>query len=147
MKRAILLAVMAMASLAGVMNKVAAADNRATVTALSDADFRAKIYDYVKSPGKWNFKGDRVAVIDFYADWCGPCRQVAPLIETLAGEYGDRIAVFKVNVDDAQQTAAFFRINAIPLVMVIPVSGEPTKLLGARGEDAYKAAIDKALAK
>jgi len=147
MKKIILLAAIAMAACMGGAAKIYAAEGNASVTALSDESFRSTVYDYVNSPSKWNYKGGKVAVIDFYADWCGPCRMVSPLLDALAGEYGGRVAFYKVNVDDNRQTAAFFRINAIPLVMVVPVGGEPVKILGARGKDDYRAAIEKALKK
>ncbi|GHV00672.1 thiol reductase thioredoxin [Bacteroidia bacterium] len=116
-----------------------------TVTVLSDADFRERIYDYVKSPDHWLYKGDKVAVIDFYADWCGPCRQISPYLEELAGEYAGKVAVCKINIDNDNQTAKFFGIQSIPLVMIIPVKGDPITLLGSRAKSEYREAIETAL--
>lgn len=118
---------------------------KSAVTMISDADFRTKIYDYVKNPNKWVFAGTKPAVVDFFADWCGPCRQIGPYLQALAAEYGDRVAFYKINIDDNQQTASFFGITSIPMVFVIPVNGDPVPILGAQPKDNYKAAIENAL--
>jgi thioredoxin len=71
------------------------------------------------------------ALIDFYADWCGPCKQLAPVIEQLAKEYDGKILVYKVDTDDEKQLASYFGISSIPTLLFIPVKGQPQAAMGA----------------
>lgn len=81
--------------------------------------------------GEWKYKGEIPAVIDFYADWCGPCKMVAPVLEDLSKEYEGRVNIYKVNTEDQQQLAAMFGIRSIPSILFIPVDGQPSMAAGA----------------
>lgn len=81
---------------------------------LTKADFLKKIVDYKKNPEEWIYLGDKPAIIDFYASWCGPCKMVAPILEELAAEYDGQIYVYKVNTEQERELAALFNIRSIP---------------------------------
>lgn len=90
------------------------------VTYLNTADFISKVYDFKSHPDKWKYEGDTPAVIDFYATWCGPCKQLSPLLEELAAEYAGKVKVYKVDVDKEPELAAAFRVQSIPMLLWIP---------------------------
>lgn len=79
---------------------------------------------------EWKYLGDKPAIVDFYADWCGPCKMIAPSLEEIAAAYGDKIYVYKVNVDEAQEIAEAFNISAIPTLLFIPMEGKAYKNVG-----------------
>lgn len=106
--------------------------------------FLTDIFDYEKSP-EWKYKGNKPAIIDLYADWCGPCRTVAPIMKELAKEYSDKITIYKVNVDKERELAALFNATSIPLFVFIPMKGEPQLFRGAADKATYKKAIDSFL--
>lgn len=93
---------------------------------LTKADFLARIMDYESNPNEWIYKGDKPAIIDFYADWCGPCKIAAPILEDLAAEYEDEIYVFKVDTEVERELASVFGISSIPAFLFIPEEGKPT---------------------
>lgn len=86
--------------------------------------FIKDVFDYEKSE-EWKYKGDKPAIIDLYADWCGPCRMTAPIMKSLAKEYDGKIVIYKVNVDKEKELAALFNATSIPLFVFIPMNGEP----------------------
>ena len=104
------------------------------------------IFDYEKSK-EWKYKGDKPAIIDLYADWCGPCRQTAPIMKELAKEYAGKIVIYKVNVDKQKELAALFNATSIPLFVFIPMKGDPQLFRGAADKATYKKAIDEFLLK
>lgn len=106
--------------------------------------FLNKIFDYEKSK-EWKYKGKKPAIIDLYADWCGPCRQVAPIMKELAKEYAGKIVIYKVNVDKQKELAALFNATSIPLFVFIPMEGDPQFIRGAADKATYKKAIDEFL--
>jgi len=112
---------------------------------LTKSEFLAKVADYETSPNKWKYLGDRPAVIDFYASWCGPCKMIAPILEELAAEYGDSIYVYKINTEEEQELAAAFGIQSIPTLLFVPMEGAPQMAQGAMPKNALKEAIDKVL--
>lgn len=112
---------------------------------LNAAEFRKQIYDYEKNPDAWKFEGDQPAVIDFYATWCGPCKMMAPVMETLAAEYAGRVRIYKVDVDKEQRLAALFGVRSIPTFLFIPREGKPQHANGAMSIDQMRKIIDGTL--
>lgn len=112
---------------------------------LTKSEFLAKVADYETSPNEWKYLGDRPAVIDFYASWCGPCKMIAPILEELAAEYGDSIYIYKINTEEEQELAASFGIQSIPTLLFVPMEGAPQMAQGAMPKNALKEAIDKVL--
>lgn len=108
--------------------------------------FLKDIFDYEKSK-EWKYKGNKPAIIDLYADWCGPCKMVAPIMKDLAKEYDGKILIYKVNVDKERELASIFNATSIPLFVFIPMDGEPQLFRGAADKATYKKAIDSFLLK
>ncbi|WP_302776623.1 thioredoxin family protein [Porphyromonas uenonis] len=91
---------------------------------------REHIYDFEAHPDTFVYKGDKPAIIDFYADWCRPCRQLAPKLQEVADRYADQLVVYKVNVDENPQLASLFGVQSIPMVLFVPLDDLPYKSLG-----------------
>lgn len=113
---------------------------------LTTAGFRERIYDYTKN-SEWKYEGDLPAVIDFYATWCGPCKMMAPVMESIAEEYAGRIRVYKVDVDKERRLAAMFNVRSIPTFLFIPMEGEPKHANGAMDIAEVRRIIDATLLK
>ena len=113
--------------------------------AMTKADFLKKVADYEKNSQEWKYLGDKPALIDFYASWCGPCMALAPVLEELAAEYGDQIYIYKINTEEEQELAAAFGIRSIPTLLFIPLEGKPQMAQGAMPKDSLKEAIDKVM--
>lgn len=109
--------------------------------------FIKNIWDFEKNSNEFVFKGKTAAIVDFYADWCGPCRRVTPIMEKLAKEYDGRLAIYKVNVDQAKDLAAVFQVSSIPTVLFIPKEGKPMMQVGALTEAGYRKVIEEQLLK
>ncbi len=105
-------------------------ENTMKTIALTKADFLTKVANYETNPTEWKYLGDKPALIDFYASWCGPCKALAPVLEELAAEYGDSIYIYKVNTEEEQELAAAFGIRSIPTLLFIPTSGKPPDRTG-----------------
>ena len=116
------------------------------VIQMDRAMFIDKVCDYTQSQ-EWAYKGDKPAIIDLYADWCGPCRRVAPVMKELAKEYAGKIYIYKVNVDKEKELAALFNATSIPLFVLIPMNEMPQLFSGAADKATYKKAIDEFLLK
>ena len=114
---------------------------------ITKADFLKKIYNYEASPNEWKYLGDKPAIIDFYADWCGPCKMIAPSLEQLAKEYAGKIDIYKVDVDKETELAQVFGIQGIPALLYIPMTGKPQMLQGALPKDQLKKKIETILLK
>ena len=93
---------------------------------LTKQDFLEKVMNYEKNQTEWVYEGDKPALIDFYADWCGPCRMAAPVLEELAKEYEGQIHVYKVDTQKEQELAAVFGIQSIPAFLFVPKDGKPS---------------------
>ncbi len=92
--------------------------------------FMEKVFNYEKN-SEWKYEGDLPAIVDFYADWCGPCKMVAPILEEISEEYKDRLHVYKVNTDEEQELAGAFGIQSIPSILFIPMEEKPQMAAGA----------------
>ena len=114
-------------------------------TELTLSEFKNKVMDFEKDPDNWNYKGDKPAIIDFYATWCGPCKATAPILDSLAEEYKDKIIVYKVDVDKEQELASMFGIRSIPSLLFIPMQGDPKMQVGAMGRMDLENAIKNTL--
>ncbi len=112
---------------------------------LTKADFLKKVVDYETNPREWKYLGDKPALIDFYATWCGPCKALSPVLEKLAAEYGDQIYIYKIDTDQEQELAAAFGIRSIPTLLFVPMEGKPQMAQGAMPKSSLKEAIDKIL--
>ncbi len=97
---------------------------------LNKATFLEKVWDYENSPKEWKYKGDKPALIDFYADWCGPCRTAAPILEEIAEEYKEKVVIYKIDTQVEQELAAVFGVQGIPAFLYIPMEGKPTMTSG-----------------
>lgn len=106
--------------------------------------FIEKVFDF-ENQDEWKYKGDKPAIIDFWAPWCGPCRQVSPALEQLAAEYGDEIYVYKVNVDDVPSVAKAFAIRSIPTILYVPMKEQPQAIMGAAPKSKLKDAVETIL--
>ena len=112
---------------------------------LTKSEFLTKVVDYEKNPNEWKYLGDKPAIIDFYASWCGPCKMLAPVLEELAAKYGDSIYIYKIDTEQEQELAAAFNIRSIPTLLFVPMSGAPQLAQGALPKATLKDAIDKVL--
>ncbi len=101
------------------------------VIQMDKAMFLEKVFNYETSPDKWVYNGDKPCIIDFYADWCGPCKKVAPIMSELADQYKEQIVIYKVNTDKEKELAGVFNIRSIPSILYCPVEGSPTMTMGA----------------
>ncbi|WP_340112814.1 thioredoxin family protein [Maribellus mangrovi] len=109
--------------------KSVSSDEKATVK-LTKSLFLEKVWDYENSPKEWKFKGEKPVLIDFYADWCGPCRTASPILEEVAKEYSDKVTVYKIDTQVERELAAVFGVQGIPAFLYIPMSGKPTMTSG-----------------
>lgn len=112
---------------------------------ITKAEFLEKVANYEVNPTEWKYLGDKPAIVDFYADWCGPCRIISPILEELALEYGDSIQIYKVDTDVEKELAMAFGIKSLPSLLFIPMQGEPQMIMGARPKGAFKKMIDEVL--
>ncbi len=111
---------------------------------LTTQSFKEKVFNY-ETNQDWAYQGQLPAIIDFYADWCGPCKMVAPILEELSEEYKDRLVIYKVNTDIEQELAAVFGIQSIPTLLFIDSAGEPMMQPGAYPKHVLKKIIDEKL--
>ena len=122
-------------------------NDSAKVMQLDKAAFQTKVYDFEKNPGQWVFNGDKPAIVDFYATWCGPCKALAPIMDELAGEYAGQIDIYKVDIDQSPELAAAFGIRSVPSILFIPLGEKPQMAQGALPKATFKQAIDEILLK
>ncbi|MGD9977439.1 MAG: thioredoxin [Bacteroidales bacterium] len=106
--------------------------------------FKAKVFDFEKNT-EWKFEGDKPAIIDFYADWCGPCKMVAPVLEELSKEYDGKLNIYKVDTEAEQELASVFGIRSIPSLLFIPMNDQPQMAMGALPKDTFKKAFKDVL--
>ena len=111
---------------------------------LTAEKFKSEIFDYTTEK-EWKFKGNVPAIIDFYADWCGPCKMVAPVLEELSDEYKDQLTIYKVDTEKEMELSSIFGIRSIPSILFIPMEGRPMMQAGAFPKSVFKSIIDKEL--
>ena len=111
---------------------------------LTKETFLNKVFDYEKNK-EWKFEGGKPCIIDFYADWCGPCKMVAPILEELATEFEGKMDVYKVNTEEEQELAGAFGIRSIPSFLFIPVNGQPQMAMGALPKATFVKAFKEVL--
>jgi thioredoxin len=114
---------------------------------INKEQFLQNVVNYEANPTEWKYLGNKPAIIDFYASWCGPCKMVAPILEELASEYGDSIVIYKVNTEKEQELSAAFGIRSIPTIIFAPMEGNPQVAQGAMGKAEFKRLIDEILLK
>lgn len=111
---------------------------------LTKETFIEKVFDYSANKD-WNFKGERPAIIDFYADWCGPCKMVAPIMEDLSKEFDGKVDIYKIDTEKQTELSGMFGIRNIPSILFIPQNGQPMMHAGALPYEGFKDAIEKEL--
>ena len=111
---------------------------------LTTETFKEKVFNYDVNK-EWKFEGDKPCLIDFYADWCGPCRMVAPILEELAKEYDGKLNIYKVDTDKEQELAMVFGIQSIQSLLFVPKDGQPQMAMGALPKETFKRAIKDVL--
>ncbi len=114
---------------------------------LTSATFKEKVMDYDKNKDNWVYEGDKPCIIDFYADWCKPCKLIAPIMDELAAEYAGKIYIYKIDTQKERELASVFGIRSIPAVLFVPMEGKPQMSTGALPKETFKQAIDEFLLK
>jgi thioredoxin len=115
------------------------------VIQMNKAMFIEKVFNYEASPDKWVYIGDKPCIIDFYADWCGPCKRVAPIMSELAAQYKDDIVIYKVDTDKEKELAGVFNIRSIPSILFCPTEGQPTMTMGAQPKAEFEKLVKEVL--
>jgi thioredoxin 1 len=113
---------------------------------LTTQEFKNKVFNY-ETDKEWNYKGELPAIIDFYADWCGPCKMVAPILQDLAKDYAGKIVVYKVDTESERELAGAFGISSIPTLLFVPKIGQPQAAMGALPRQTFEQAINDILLK
>jgi len=113
---------------------------------LTKQTFLEKVFNYEQNK-EWKFEGELPAIIDFYADWCQPCKMVAPILEELSDEYNGKIDIYKVDTEAEQELAAAFGIRSIPSLLFIPKNEQPQMAQGALPKESFKQVISEVLLK
>ncbi len=111
---------------------------------LTADSFREKIFDF-RAGGDWKFSGARPCIVDFYADWCGPCKMLAPVLEEVAASYAGKLDIYKVNVDNEQELATAFGVQSIPSLLFVPLEGKPQMARGALPKETLEKAAAEVL--
>ena len=111
---------------------------------ISAQDFKDKIFNY-ETEQEWKYQGDKAAIIDFYADWCGPCKSIAPVLEELSQQYKDDLIIYKIDTDKEMELSSLFGIQSIPTLLFIPVNGNPMVQKGALPKNVLQQIIDERL--
>jgi thioredoxin 1 len=125
-------------------NKTNTSSNDNEVVVLTTETFKKLIFNYDVNKA-WKYEGTLPAIIDFYADWCPPCRQLSPLVEEIAKEYHGRIVVYKVNTDKEKGLTQSLGITNLPTLLYIPANGKPQITLGAIPKETLVKTIDEIL--
>jgi thioredoxin len=111
---------------------------------LTKETFKEKVFDFENNK-EWKFEGDKPCLIDFYADWCQPCKMVAPILEELLEEYDGKLDIYKIDTEDQPELAGMFGIQSIPSLLFVPAEGQPQMAVGALPKDTFERAIKDVL--
>jgi thioredoxin 1 len=111
---------------------------------LTIESFKEKVFDFENNK-EWKFQGEKPCLIDFYADWCQPCKMVAPILEELADDYEGKLTIFKVDTEAEKELAGIFGIQSIPSLLFVPMEGMPQMAQGALPKETFKQAIKEVL--
>ena len=114
---------------------------------LTTEQFKELVWDYEKNPDEWVYKGDIPCMIDFYADWCRPCKMIAPIMDELAEEYKGEIYIYKIDTDEEKEVARIFNIRSIPAILLVPMDERPQMATGALPKATFEEIINKTLLK
>jgi thioredoxin len=127
------------------MNSSGSDDVTAKPEYLTKETFKQKIWDYEKNPQQWVYEGTEPAIIDFYADWCKPCKMVAPILEEISKDYAGQVKVYKIDTEDEKELAAVFQVRSIPTFLYIPASGQPQMDKGFKDKATFEKIISEVL--
>jgi len=144
MKKILVLAALLAVTLGGIAQEKA---KESLVRPITYKEFLKDVWNFEKNPNTFVFEGKTAAIVDFYADWCGPCRKVAPIMEKLSETYKGKLTIYKVNVDQEKQLAGAFGVRSIPTMLFIPKEGQPILQAGAMTEADYVKIIEEKLLK
>ncbi|MDR1370352.1 MAG: thioredoxin [Dysgonamonadaceae bacterium] len=120
---------------------------KSNIVVLNKADFLAKVSNYEKDSEKWVYKGTKPCIVDFYADWCAPCRKLAPILAEIATKYKNQVIVYKIDTDKERELAQAFGISSIPTLFFIPVDGTPQVVRGVLSKEDLEKIITQVLIK
>lgn len=112
---------------------------------LTKGGFLRKVANYEANPTEWKFLGDKPALIDFYASWCGPCKALSPVLDELAKEFDGKVDIYKVNVDNEKELTSLFRIRSVPTLVFVPMQGDPQVSAGALNRIQLRQALNNLL--
>ncbi|MFB6320412.1 thioredoxin [Saccharicrinis sp. FJH54] len=127
-----------------VMDAQPVEEENAGVIHLTSETFRDQVFDYVNSK-EWNYKGDKPAILDFYADWCRPCKMLAPHLEAIQKEYKGEVQIYKINTDENREVAGAFGIQSLPTIVFVPKEGQPQAVMGYRPQADLESIITEVL--
>ncbi len=122
-------------------------ENNMKIIHLTKQEFLSKVANFEANPNEWKYLGDKPAIIDFYAEWCGPCKALSPVLEEIANEYDGEIYVYKIDIDKEQDLAAAFNIRSVPTLIFSPLEGQPQMAAGALPKASLKEAVNSVLLK
>ncbi len=122
-----------------------ASKEKGNIEFLTYDTFISKVWNFETNPQQFVYVGEVPAIVDFYADWCGPCKRIAPIMEKLAKEYDGKLKIYKIDVDKEQRLAGVFQVRSIPSVLFIPKTGQPMMQAGALSEEMYRQIIEEQL--
>lgn len=121
-------------------------ETKVVIEHLTNESFKKKVFNYTDNKD-WKYEGNVPCIIDFYADWCGPCKRIAPILEELAQEYDGKVIIYKVNTEKERELAGAFGIKSIPAILFVPASGQPQMAQGALPKESFVEAINEVLLK
>lgn len=144
---ALLFSIIGLFACAQQSNQKEAKNDAPSVIQMDNNMFIDKVFDYKTNKENWKYEGDKPAIIDFYATWCGPCKMVAPIMKSLAEEYKEDIYVYKVDTDQQRELSKAMGIQSLPTILFIPMKGQPQAIIGAASKKVFEDAVKEVLLK